>query len=98
MLSLAEMMEPERVRQLIRDYQDENAAQLEHMCECEAADMTAGQRFVFGLGKAVYSAIATYMNHNADALIDALERGDHGGLPGLSNTVNTSTSSRKAGE
>ncbi|EKV28687.1 Transcriptional regulator, PadR family [Caenispirillum salinarum AK4] len=98
MLSLAEVMEPDRVRRLVADYKDLNASELEKMAECDPADMTAGQRFVFGLGKAVYSAIATYIDNNAGALVDSLERGDHEPLPGRSAGETAPHRARKAGE
>lgn len=98
MLSLAEVMDPARVDRLLRDYRDLKVNQLNHMAECDPAKMTTGQRFIFGLGQAVYSAIATYIDNNGDALIEALERGDYHAPPGLRGTSERTTTVRKAGE
>jgi hypothetical protein len=73
MLSLADVMEPERVRQLLSDYRAVNMAGLQEMEACDARNMPAGERFVFGLGLTVYSTIVDYLENNTDGLIDALK-------------------------
>lgn len=83
MLSLSELMEPAQVRHLLDTYRGFHAGELDKMSECDDADMSAGARFVFGLGKAVYSAIATYIEENSETLVEALEKGDSKTAPGF---------------
>lgn len=97
MLSLAELLEPAQARRLIDDYRAHHACELERMRECDAATLSPGSQFVFGLGKAVYAAIATYIDGHADDLVAALEHPDRETLPGFDRDT-TARPYREAGE
>ncbi len=70
----AEQLPPEVVRRRIAERIAFHEAQLAGIDSCSGEGVTAGVRFVLGMGRAYSRAMATYLAAEGDALIDQLRK------------------------
>jgi len=73
MLFFADLLDDEHLRRVFEGHVEEYRNRIERMTEKDLSECTDGQRFVHGLGLAVYKAVVDHMESHRDMLLAAAD-------------------------